>query len=52
MSQIDRTNLYYDDLVAAFVRGRLPELRDLGPDKLIEAAFTNQLRIHKFQKKH
>jgi len=50
MSEIDRTNLYYDNLVAAFIRGRLPDTSELSLNDLIDVAIENQLRIHKFKR--
>jgi ubiquinone/menaquinone biosynthesis C-methylase UbiE len=50
MTDTDRTNLYYDKLVAAFIRGRLPDTNDLSLNDLIDSAASNGLRIHKFKR--
>ena len=47
---IDRTNFYYDRLVAAFIRGRLPNLVDLPAESLIHKGIENGLRLHKFKR--
>ncbi|HZS43929.1 MAG TPA: class I SAM-dependent methyltransferase [Blastocatellia bacterium] len=50
MTESDTPSHYYDELVAAFVSGRLPALRELDGDSLIRAGIANGLRLHKFKR--
>ncbi len=50
MTDTDLTDFYYDELVAAFIRGRLPDTRDLSQSALINTAIKGGLRIHKFKR--
>jgi hypothetical protein len=42
--------MYYTELAAAFVRGRLGEFPGLTPEEIIEAGRAAGLRLHKFKR--
>jgi len=50
MIEAELTTHYYRELVEAFIKGRLPELRAMPTDELIQAGIANGLRLHKFKR--